>query len=48
MIKGDENILKYKETDRGPAYESAEVPDSTYIDGLLTEKVIRDLKKLKR
>ena len=44
----DENRLKYKETDRGPAYESAEVPDSTYIDGLLTEKVIRDLKKLKQ
>jgi len=42
-----ENRLKYKETDRGPAYESAEVPDSTYIDGLLAEKVIRDLKKLR-
>ena len=43
-----ENIKEYKATNTGPAYESAEVHDSTYIDGLLTEKVIRDLKKLKK
>ena len=41
------NRSRYKETDRGPAFESAEVSDVTYIDGLLTEKVIGDLKKLK-
>ena len=43
-----ENIATYKMTDRGPAYESAEVTDSTYIDGLMTEKIIRDIKKLKK
>ncbi len=37
----------YKETSTGPAYEKAEVNDTTYIDGLMTQKVIRDLKKLK-
>ena len=42
-----ENIALYKATDTGPAYESADVSDNTYIDGLLTEKVIRDLKRLK-
>ena len=42
------NISNYKNTDTGPAYESADVTDSIYIDGLLTEKVIRDLKKLKK
>lgn len=42
-----ENIEEYKKTNTGPAYESANVNDSIYIDGLLTEKVIRDLKKLK-
>ena len=42
------NKSLYNATDTGPAYESAEVSDSTYIDGLLTEKVIRDLKKLKK
>tara|TARA_R110002096_G_scaffold400804_2_gene597514 strand:- start:4593 stop:6074 length:1482 start_codon:yes stop_codon:yes gene_type:complete len=42
-----ENIADYKSTNTGPAYESAEVHDSIYIDGLLTEKVIRDIKKLK-
>jgi len=43
-----ENIAIYKNTDRGPAYESAEVVDSTYIDGLMAEKIIRDIKKLKK
>ena len=42
------NISKYKLTDKGPAYESEDVSDSTYIDGLLTEKVIRDIRKLKK
>ena len=42
------NISKYKISDNGPAYESADVSDFTYIDGLLTEKVIRDIKKLKK
>ena len=42
-----ENRIEYKQTNTGPAYESAEVEDSVYIDGLMTEKVIRDIKKLK-
>lgn len=42
-----ENRLEYKQTNTGPAYESTEVNDSIYIDGLMTEKVIRDIKKLK-
>ncbi len=43
-----ENRMHYKATNKGPAYESADVSDSTYIDGLLTEKLIRDLKQLKK
>ncbi|QTD38503.1 sulfatase [Polaribacter batillariae] len=43
-----ENIAEYKATNTGPAYESTQVNDSIYIDGLLTEKVIRDIKKLKK
>lgn len=42
------NRVEYKVTNTGPAYEKAVVNDSVYIDGLLTEKVIRDLKKLKK
>jgi arylsulfatase A-like enzyme len=42
------NISNYKATDTGPSYESADVSDFTYIDGLLTEKVIKDIKKLKK
>jgi arylsulfatase A-like enzyme len=43
-----ENIALYKETGTGPAYESASVSDSTYIDGLMANKVIRDIRKLKK
>lgn len=42
-----DNIKEYKLTNTGPAYEDADVNDSIYIDGVLTQKVIRDLKKLK-
>ncbi|WP_067146427.1 sulfatase [Pseudotamlana agarivorans] len=42
-----DNIIEYKATNTGPAFESANVADSIYIDGLVTQKVIRDLKKLK-
>ena len=38
---------RYEVSDNGPAYENAEVSDYTYIDGLLTLKVIEDIKKLK-
>ena len=34
-------------TGKGPAYELANVNDSILIDGILTNKVIRDIKKLK-
>lgn len=42
------NRLEYKNTDTGPAFENANVNDSIYIDGLTTNKVILDLKKLKK
>ena len=42
-----ENRKIYQETGTGSAYEKAAVNDTTYIDGLMTQKVIRDLKKLK-
>lgn len=42
------NRDQYQKTDSGPAYEKASVLDSVYIDGLLTQKVLRDLKKLKK
>ena len=42
------NAKTYKETDNGPAYEAADVLDSVYIDGRMTQKVIRDIKKLSK
>ncbi|RLD74049.1 MAG: iduronate sulfatase, partial [Bacteroidetes bacterium] len=41
------NIALYRKTGTGPTYESAIVSDSVYIDGLMTQKVISDIKKLK-
>lgn len=42
-----ENAELYKSTNRGPAFERADVPDSAYIDGLMTQKVLKDLEQLK-
>jgi arylsulfatase A-like enzyme len=41
------NIELEKSTGKGPAFEKAIVEDSILIDGLLANKVIRDIKKLK-
>lgn len=42
------NRETYKKTDNGPAFEKAPVHDTIYIDGLMTQKVIRDLHALKK
>ena len=38
---------KNKRTKRGPAYESADVADNAYSDGVIAEKAISDLRRLK-
>jgi len=45
--KTKENIGLEKSTGKGAAFEIANVQDSILIDGLLTNKVIRDIKRLK-
>jgi arylsulfatase A-like enzyme len=45
--KTKENIELEKNTAKGPAFEKAIVEDSILIDGLMTNKVIRDIKRLK-
>lgn len=37
----------HSRTLRGPFYESADVPDTTYIDGRVAQKTIADLRRLK-
>lgn len=44
--KNSKNIAEYANTNNGPAYEAATVADSIYIDGIMSQKVIQDLKKL--
>lgn len=41
-------LLAQREGKRGQAYENADVPDSTYKDGKIADKGIRDLKQLKK
>lgn len=41
------NKKEYQLTNKGPAFENADVNDSIYIDGIMTKKVIKDLEKLK-
>ena len=43
--KAKENAKKRKRG-RGPAWESADVPDETYGDGLVAKKAVKDLKRL--
>ena len=44
--KARENAKKRKRG-RGPAWESADVPDETYGDGLVAKKAVEDLRRLK-
>ncbi|MCA9041891.1 MAG: sulfatase [Planctomycetaceae bacterium] len=41
-----ENRQKEGRKKRGPAWESAEVPDNAYADGVLAERAITDLRRL--
>jgi iduronate 2-sulfatase len=44
----EENIVQdTSDSSRGPAFERANLPDTTYKDGKIAEKTIRDLRKLK-
>ena len=43
-----ENAEFYKKTNKGPSTENADVSDSTYIDGIMANKVINDIKKLSK
>jgi len=39
--------IESREGKRGPSFEAAEVPDNAYPDGMLADKAIRDLHRLK-
>jgi len=43
-----EQRQKQEKRKRGPAWESAGVPDNAYADGVLAERAIADLERLKR
>jgi len=41
-------LIDAREDTRGPAFEAAEVPDNAYPDGLVADKAINDLHRLKQ
>ena len=43
----EENIRSFKKNRKGPAYESADVPDNAYYDGQITDHAIEALEKFK-
>ena len=47
LKKASENA-KNRKRGRGPAWESADVPDETYADGLVAKKAVEDLRRLKQ
>lgn len=47
LVPENAAVAKANPKGRGPAFEAAEVPDNAYADGLLAEKAISDLHRLK-
>jgi arylsulfatase A-like enzyme len=43
-----ENQLLAKDDQRGPPYEAAEVPDNAYPDGIVADKAVNDLHRLRQ
>ncbi len=39
-------ISSESDDDRGPAYEAADVDDSAYYDGMMTDKTLKDMRRL--
>ncbi len=47
LLEENKEIENQHSTGAGPAYESADVPDSAYYDGMMLEKSLKDLRRFK-
>ena len=47
MLENSKNLARKNQRGKGPAYENADVPDSAYFDGMVADKGISDLRRLK-
>ena len=48
MLEENQKLNRQKPKLAGPAYECADVPDNAYFDGMVADKGISDLRRLKR
>ncbi|MHC4680243.1 MAG: sulfatase [Planctomycetota bacterium] len=47
LLEENQKLNRRKSKPAGPAYESADVPDNTYFDGMIADKGISDLRRLR-
>jgi len=47
LLEENKKLARKSSGGKGPAFESADVPDNAYFDGMITDKAISDLRRLK-
>jgi len=47
LLEGNKKLAESNSRGAGPAYESADVPDNAYFDGMIADKAISDLRRLR-
>ena len=46
LLEKNKKLAKKSKDGKGPAYESADVPDNAYFDGMIADKAVSDLRRL--
>jgi arylsulfatase A-like enzyme len=46
LLEKSKKLTQKNQRGKGPAYESADVPDNAYFDGMIADKAVSDLKRL--
>lgn len=46
LLEKSRKIARKNQRGKGPAFESADVPDNAYFDGMIADKAVSDLKRL--
>ena len=46
LLEKNKKLAQKSKDGKGPAYESADVPDNAYFDGMIADKAVSDLKRL--
>ncbi len=47
LLEENKKLVRKNQRGKGPAYEAADVPDNAYFDGMIADKAISDLRRLK-